>query len=82
MHLLSLYYQSYSYILSRGTSSINTTKIYIGYLPVSMNDAVLREAFEKHCEVSEVMYFIGYFVVLKKGMRKDILRSFVMGSLL
>jgi hypothetical protein len=46
-----------------------------------MNDAVLREAFEKHCEVSEVMYFIGYFVVLKKGMRKDILRSFVMGLL-
>lgn len=44
-----------------------------------MNDAVLREAFEKHCEVSEVMYFIGLFSSIKKGNAQGHFEKFCYG---
>lgn len=38
--------------------SQRTTKIYIGYLPVTTTETQLGDAFLKYCEVSEVMYLL------------------------
>lgn len=59
---LTIFYYHYSF-----SHHDTTTKIYIGCLPISIDDSVLREAFGKYCIVVDVMYYFYYTFSIKKG---------------